>query len=132
MKKIIAIGIIGIALTGCATTTPAPTVTITQPPVTVSPSPTETTPSYSPKEVLIAAVENKYGPLSPRQEKSIVDFAQDVCIDFDNIGVRRTLANIVAQVTSNKEAKFVGFIIGAGTAAFCPEYNDELGNGVSA
>ena len=131
MKKIVIAVIATVALAGCASNVPAPTVTVTATPEVTTPAP-EPAPVMTDEELFIAAVEDKYGPLTTRQEKQVIDLAYDVCVSFDTIGVQRTLRGYLSQVTTRQEAKTLGFIIGAGTAAFCPEYGDELGLGVSA
>ena len=131
MKKIVIAVIATVALAGCASNVPAPTVTVTATPEVTTPAP-EPAPVMTDEELFIAAVEDKYGPLTTRQEKKVIDLAYDVCVSFDTIGVQRTLRGYLSQVTTRQEAKTLGFIIGAGTAAFCPEYGDELGLGVSA
>lgn len=128
-KIVIGIAAIGIALTGCASNAPTPTVTVTATPDVTTPAPA---PTLEPEDAFIAAVESEYGPLTTRQEKQVIDLAYDVCVSFDTIGVQRTLRGYLTQVTTRQEAKTLGFIIGAGTSAFCPEYGDELGLGVSA
>lgn len=129
MKKIIVAAIAAIALAGCASNTPAPTVTVTATPEVTTPAPA---PTLEPEDAFILALEEEYGPLTTRQEKQLIDIAYDVCVSFDTIGVNQTLRLYLTQVTTRQEAKMLGYLIGAGTAAFCPEYNDKLWGGVSA
>lgn len=133
MKKIAALATVGIiGLAGCgATNVPTSTVTVTATPVPTTPPPAPT-PTITPEEAYIAAVESKYGPLSSKQERTAIDFAQDVCVTFDTVGVKKGMRYYAYQVTTAKEAKFVGFLIGAGVQSFCPEYSDDLGLGVNA
>lgn len=132
MKKIVIAAIAAIALAGCASNVPAPTVTVTATPEVTTPAPPQPEPVLTDEEAFILTLEQKYGPLTNRQEEQLIDLAYDVCVSFDTIGVNRTLRGYLAQVTTRQEAKMLGYLIGAGTAAFCPEYNDELGLGVSA
>ena len=127
MKKIIVAAIAAIALAGCAS---QPTLQYVPPtPEVTTPAPA---PTMEPEDAFIAAVESEYGPLTTRQEKQVIDLAYDVCVSFDTIGVQRTLRGYLYQITTRQEAKTLGFIIGAGTSAFCPEYSQALGIGVSA
>lgn len=122
MKKIIVAAIAAIALAGCASNVPAPTVTVTATPEVTTPAP-QPEPVLTDEEVFIAAVEDEYGPLTTKQEKTLIDFAYDVCVSFDTVGVNKTLRYLATIVETNREAKFMGFVAGAGTAAFCPEYS---------
>lgn len=129
MKKIVIAAIAAIALAGCASNVPAPTVTVTATPEVTTPAPA---PVPTNEELFILTLEKEYGPLTTRQEKQVIDLAYDVCVSFDTVGVNRTLRAYLSQVSTRQEAKTLGFIIGAGTAAFCPEYGNALGLGVSA
>ena len=124
MKKIVitlaTVGIVG--LSGCASNAPAPTVTVTATPEVTTPAPAPA-PVLTNEEAFIATLEQKYGPLTNSQEKKLIDFAYDVCVSFETVGVNKTLRYLVSLMESSSEAKLLGYVVGAGTAAFCPEYS---------
>lgn len=123
MKTVIALATVGIlGLAGCATSTPAPTVTVTATPEVAPPTP-ESAPVLTDEEVFIMALENEFGPLTPKQEKRLIDFAYDVCVSFETVGVNKTVRYLVSLMDTSKQAKTLGYVVGAGTEAFCPEFS---------
>lgn len=130
MKKIIVAGVAALALAGCATAQPTPVVTVTQlpPPPTEVPSPEPVTA----EEQFVEVVEDKYGPLTNNQEQKLIDFAKDTCQNFEYFGVNKTIKMYAQELSSTREAKLAGFVIGAGTALFCPRFNGSFTQGTSA
>ena len=124
MKKIVitlaTVGIVG--LSGCASNAPAPTVTVTATPEVTTPAP-DPAPVLTDEEVFIMALENEFGPLTPKQEKRLIDFAYDVCVSFETVVVNKTIRYLVSLMESSSEAKTLGYVVGAGTEAFCPQYS---------
>jgi type IV pilus biogenesis protein CpaD/CtpE len=130
MKKVIIGSVAALALAGCATTTPAPVVT-----VTALPEPTEseyTPPPMSKEDQFVAVIEDKYGPLTTNQENRLIDFAKDTCSNFEAFGVNATINQYASEIRSKSEAKLIGYVMGAGTAIFCPRYQDNVVGTTSA
>lgn len=130
MKKIIVAGVAALALAGCATTQPTPVVTVTQlpPPPTEAPSPEPETP----EEQFVSVLEDKYGPLTDNQEQRLIDFAKDTCQNFEYFGVNKTIKMYAQELSSGRDAKFAGYVIGVGTAMFCPRFNSSFSGGTAA
>lgn len=121
MKKII-VGIVSvIVLAGCTSHTPAPTVTVTE-----TPPPVEQT--VTPEDAFIAVIEDEFGPVNNRQEAKLIDFGYTMCESFDNRGVKQSIVTFLSntQAQSSDELYFFGYIIGASTVSFCPQYSDQL------
>ncbi len=128
-KLAIASGFAVVALAGCTVSAPpAPTVTVTAAPETTAPAPQAPTT----EEVFVQTLESEYGPMSYTQEQKLIKFAKETCQNFDNYGVDATLNEYSQLVESRQEAKVLGFVIGAGTAAWCPEYSGAFTSGTSA
>src|SRR5690606_12026651 len=101
---------------------PAPTVTVTATPEVTTPAPAPA-PVLTNEEAFIATLEQKYGPLTNSQEKKLIDFAYDVCVSFETVGVIKTIRYLVSLMDASSGAKSLGDVAGAGTAAFGPEYS---------
>lgn len=136
MKHSLAIagGIAAVALAGCTVSAPpAPTVTVTQAPapevVTPTPAPE---PTYSKEEVFVKVLEKKYGSLTYNQEQKLINFVKDTCQNFDRYGVRATLNEYAASMSSARNARVLGYVVGAGVAMWCPEYSHVFDSGTSA
>lgn len=130
MKKIVIASVAALALVGCATTQPAPVVTVTQlpPPPTEAPSPEP----QSPEDQFVQVLEDKYGPLTTNQENKLIDFAKDTCQNFEYFGVNKTVKMYAQELSSEREAKFAGYVIGVGVALFCPKFGDSFSQGTPA
>lgn len=133
MKKLIVGSVIALSLTACAAQAPpSPTVTVTAPPPTTqAPVPVVPEPDPVPggEELFIAVLEEEYGPLPAKTERQAVDIAKQACSMFEQYGVDETL-NIIVDIVKSEglDGEVTGFIIGAGTATFCPEYEQKLYN----
>jgi hypothetical protein len=135
-KTLAGIGIIALALAGCATTEtpvakPAPTVTTPGPTVAqkVTPAPAPkpaATRSAVPQHGLSATenediffkmVDEQTTGISHEQAKVI---ASQACDKFDE---NKTLSEITSELGSTDEA----VIVGVGVSTYCPEHNDDVG-----
>lgn len=133
IKLAIASGFAVLALAGCTVSAPpAPTVTVTAAPETTAPAPAPVPQAPTGEEVFIQTIENKYGPLTYSQEQELISFAKKTCRNFDNYGVNATLNQYAQEVSSNREAKMLGYVVGAGVATWCPEYANAFTSGTSA
>ena len=130
----IASGVAAVALAGCTVSAPpAPTVTVTQTPApeVVTPTPTPT-PTYSKEEVFVKVLGDKYGPLTTTQEQKLINFVKNTCKSFDTYGPRATLTEYANAMSSVRNARTLGYVVGAGVALWCPEYSDVFNKGTSA
>lgn len=128
-KIVVALGTVMLA--GCAAQTPAPTVTVTAPPPVVAPAPTHV-PEPEPRielnkdQVFVLTIEKKYGPISSSQERKLIKFAKGTCSLLESYGVKETLRQYLGEVDTPREARFLGYVVGAGVATYCPRYRDAI------
>ncbi len=133
MKQALVGVIAAVALAGCASSVPAPTVTVTATPevVTPAPAPEPVEPTYTKEELFIKVIEDKYGNMTPSQEQTLIKFAKDTCIRFDAYGVDATLRYYGSKF-SGQEARVLGYVIGVGTASWCPQFGKSFTSGTAA
>jgi nitrous oxide reductase accessory protein NosL len=137
MRKTLAgIGIIAVALAGCATThtpavKPAPTATTSGPTVAQ-----KVTPAPAPKPAAIrsavpqnglSAAENEaiFFKMVDEQTKGISHKQATVIVSqaCDKFDEHKTLSEITSKLGSTQEA----VIVGAGVSTYCPQHNADVG-----
>lgn len=107
------------------------TVTQAPTPEAVTPTPAPE-PTYSKEEVFVRVLEKKYGPLTYNQEQKLINFVKDTCQNFDRYGVRATLTEYANSMSNVRNARVLGYVVGAGVAMWCPRYSDVFDSGTSA
>jgi len=130
-KTISAIALSAIALFGLAAcsseATPAPTVTVTQKAPTPTQKPALTTEDYYIQN--LRSFGNYY--VEVNSDETLISTAYSVCTDLDS---GYTVTDIVSEIllspefdaTDSEAVEYVGLIIGASVAAFCPEYTYQI------
>ena len=130
-KTMSAIALSAIALFGLAAcsseATPAPTVTVTQKAPTPTQEPALTTEDYYIQN--LRSFGNYY--VEANSDATLIDTAYSVCTDLDS---GYTVTDIVSEIllspefdaTDSEAVEYVGLIIGASVAAFCPEYTYQI------
>lgn len=127
MKKLIAVAstlLLIIGVTGCSSnssSTPVPDPTYTSEP---DPTPTHV---YTTDEIYVSTV-REFSPYyaSFYTDSELINIASSACQYFRDGGDFETLAySLVASLDSSDPDffSFVGFTIGAGVAAYCPQYS---------
>ncbi len=133
MKKLIillVVSLFAIGLASCSSNsagpTPGPAPTYTPPP---EPAPTYTPkpePTYSTDDLYVMAIRDQYPYYaSLYSDLELINIASSACQYFDEGGTFEELAYyLVMSIDASEDAfGFMGFVIGAGVAAYCPEYS---------
>lgn len=141
MKRIITVALVSLVaagvLTGCvfappanAPETPPPTteqssVETNNPPETTEPTtePTETQTAPSADEVFLTVVRDEVPWTQQESDADLIALGQQACQTVGNIGFEETIYSLAMDETmTEQEVLDLSFIVGAATAAYCPEY----------
>lgn len=143
MKRIITAALVSLVaagvLTGCvfappahAPETPPPTteqssVEASNPPETTEPTETQTKPAEPDWEAIdeayLTAVRGEIGWTNNVSDDELIDLAREVCNTVGDLGFEETVYAIAMDGTlTEQEMLDLSYIVGAATAAYCPEY----------
>ena len=123
---------LGLLLAGCSSEgSPQPTVTVTKDAVTPSQQPTEA-PALTTEDAYIENLRswgNYYVDIN--SDETLITTGYSVCTDLDD---GYNVTDIISEIllspdfdSSDSEAvEYVGLILGASVAAFCPEYTYQI------
>lgn len=123
---------LGLLLAGCSSEgSPQPTVTVTKDAVTPTQQPTEE-PALTTEEAYIENLRswgNYYVDIN--SDETLLTTGYSVCTDLDD---GYTVTDIVFEILSSPDfdssdsdaVQYVGLILGASVAAFCPEYSWQI------
>lgn len=141
MKRIITAAMVSLVaagvLTGCvfappahAPETPPPTteqssVEPNNPPETTEPTaePTPEVTAPSADEVFLTVVRDELPWTQQESDADLIALGQQACQTVGNIGFEETIYSLAMDETmTEQEVLDLSFIVGAATAAYCPEY----------
>lgn len=143
MKRIITVAMVSLVaagvMTGCvfappahAPETPPPTTEqssaeTSNPPETTEPTETQTKPAEPDWEAIdeayLTVVRGEIDWTNNVSDEELIGLAQEVCNTVGDLGFEETIYALAMDGTlTEQEMQDLGFIVGAATAAYCPEY----------
>lgn len=143
MRRIITVALVSLVaagvMTGCvfappahAPETPPPTTEqssagTSNPPETTEPTETQTKPAETDWEAIdeayLTVVRDEIDWTNNVSDEELIGLAQEVCNTVDDLGFEETIYALAMDGTlTEQEMQDLGFIVGAATAAYCPEY----------
>lgn len=129
MKRRIAAAVTAAIFVFGASGCTVPTSDNSQPTETVTVAPSESAPESQAEEVFPDVIRDNTDSFDQETDESINGLARTMCDAWEDGATFGDLAGIMLETGfSPREA---GFFIGAGTAAFCPQFSSEINSNAS-